>query len=139
STGSLGAKEYTQVSDVTPGTYIVRVVNYSAVPGEPYTVTFDSYNVGGDKITPGHTEAWTMTCETPDGKVLESHDVTVLRGQQVTEDFGCGQSSGGGTGGGQQPGSSGDVLGTRHQGGSAAKRHKLSRRVACLRRANKIR
>ena len=72
------------------------------------TVTFDSYNVGGDKITPGHTEAWTMTCETPDGKVLESRDVTVLRGQQVTEDFACGASAPAPT----AP-SSGAVLGTR--------------------------
>jgi len=41
-------------------------------------------------ITPGHTEAWTMTCESPDGNVLESRPVTVLRGEAVTENFACG-------------------------------------------------
>jgi hypothetical protein len=91
SASSLGEKESAIVDDAVPGTYVVRVVNYTAIPGNQYTVTFDQYNVGADKITPGHTEAWTMTCETPDGKVLEKRDVTVLRGQRVTADFGCGR------------------------------------------------
>jgi hypothetical protein len=89
STGSLGAKESTVVSNVTPGTYVVRVVNYTAIPGNSYTVTFDQYRVGADIITQGHTEAWTMTCETPSGRVLESRQVTVLRGRQATVNFGC--------------------------------------------------
>jgi hypothetical protein len=32
-----------------------------------------------------------MTCETPDGKVLEKQDVTVLRGRRATVDFACGK------------------------------------------------
>jgi len=90
SAGSFGDKENVVVDHATPGTYVVRVVNYTAVPGNPYTVTFDQYQVGGDVITAGHTEAWTMTCESPDGNVLESRDVTVLRGEAVTENFACG-------------------------------------------------
>jgi hypothetical protein len=90
STGSFGDKENTVIDNVTPGTYVVRVVNYTAVPGEPYTLTFDQYNVGPDNITPGHTEAWTMTCESPDGTVLETHEITVLRGQVATQNFSCG-------------------------------------------------
>jgi hypothetical protein len=65
----------------------VRVVNYTAVPGNPYTLTFDEYTVGADIITAGHTEAWTMTLEAPDGTVLDTRDVTVLRGQTVTQNF----------------------------------------------------
>ena len=91
STGSFGDKENAVIDNVTPGTYVVRIVNYTAVPGEPYTLTFDQYNVASDQITPGHTEAWTMTCEKPDGTVLETHDVTVLRGQVVTQNFSCGK------------------------------------------------
>jgi hypothetical protein len=140
STGSLGSKERAVVDGVTPGTYIVRVVNYSAVPGNSYTVTFGQYKVGGDIITPGHTEAWTMTCEAPDGTVLESRDVTVLRGESSTQDFACGQAAaapstpatapGAGTGGGA-------VKGVQNRG--ATKRTSLSKRAACLKRASKIR
>jgi hypothetical protein len=91
STGSFGDKESVVVDNASAGTYVVRVVNYTAVPGNPYTVTFDEYKVGADIVTPGHTEAWTMTCETPDGKVLESRQLTVLRGQAVTANFSCGR------------------------------------------------
>jgi hypothetical protein len=92
STGSFGDKENVIVDNASAGTYVVRVVNYTAVPGLPYTVTFDQYSVAPDHVTPGHTEAWTMTCESPSGQVLESREVTVLRGQVVTENFACGRT-----------------------------------------------
>src|SRR4051812_15192363 len=38
----------------------------------------------------GRTEAWTLTCETPDGQVLERRPVVVWRGQTATVDLGCG-------------------------------------------------
>ena len=38
----------------------------------------------------GGSEAWTMTCQDAAGKVYESRDVTIARGQTLTEDFGCG-------------------------------------------------
>src|SRR5205085_12559527 len=38
----------------------------------------------------GRTEAWTLTCETPDGQVLERRDVVVWRGQTATVDLACG-------------------------------------------------
>jgi hypothetical protein len=87
STSSLGEKENVVIDNATAGTYVVRVVNYTAVPGNPYTLTFDEYTVGADIITAGHTEAWTMTLEAPDGTVLDTRDVTVLRGQTVTQNF----------------------------------------------------
>jgi hypothetical protein len=60
-----------------------------------------------------------MTCETPDGKVLESRDVTVWRGDVSTQDFSCGQAA---------------VLGTK----KAKKTKKLSKRQACTRRAKHV-
>ena len=92
STGSFGDKENVVVDQATAGTYVARVVNYTAVPGNSYTLSFDQYEVGPDQITPGHTEAWTMTCETPKGKVLERRQVTVLRGEVATENFACGNT-----------------------------------------------
>lgn len=92
STGSFGDKENVVVDQATAGTYVARVVNYTAVPGNSYTLSFDQYKVGPDQITPGHTEAWTMTCETPKGKVLERRQVTVLRGEVATENFACGNT-----------------------------------------------
>jgi len=38
----------------------------------------------------GRSEAWTMTCETPDGQVLDRVAVTVWRGQTATVSFACG-------------------------------------------------
>ena len=89
STGSFGDKENAVIDQVTPGTYVARVVNYTAAPGNTYTLSADQYEVGPDQTTPGHTEAWNMTCETPQGKVLERRQVTVLRGQVATENFTC--------------------------------------------------
>lgn len=38
----------------------------------------------------GRSEAWTLTCETPDGAVVERHELTVGRGQTATLDLACG-------------------------------------------------
>jgi murein tripeptide amidase MpaA len=37
----------------------------------------------------GGTEAWTLTCETPAGAVLETKQVTVGRGERLDVDLGC--------------------------------------------------
>lgn len=38
----------------------------------------------------GGTESWMLTCERPDGQVLESRAITVARGASVTADLvGC--------------------------------------------------
>ena len=60
-----------------------------------------------------------MTCETPDGKVLESRQITVGRGQTVKANFG-------------QCHAGGAVLGQKKS------RH-LTKRQACLRRASHVR
>jgi hypothetical protein len=41
----------------------------------------------------GRTEAWTLTCETPDGAVAERVEIVVWRGQTATVDLGCGSGA----------------------------------------------
>jgi hypothetical protein len=87
-----GQSEEAVIEAPETGDYFVRVVNFLAAPGTPYTVTIKRQTAGPDTVTiSGKTEAWRMTCETPDGKVQESRDVTVWRGDVSTQDFRCGQ------------------------------------------------
>jgi hypothetical protein len=74
------------------GDYFVRVVNYAAAPATPFELTIARQTAGPDQITfSGKTEAWTLTCESPDGKVQDTRQVTVWRGEVATENFSCGQ------------------------------------------------
>ena len=63
---------------LSAGQFVVRVINYSAA--EPYdgTVTFQ----GPDPFRPAQVESWTFTCESPEGTVLSSQQVTIDRGQR---------------------------------------------------------
>jgi murein tripeptide amidase MpaA len=62
---------------LTPGDYVVRVVNYLAV--EPYegTITFS----GPEPYEAAHAESWQLSCELPRGNVLGSMPVTIGRGE----------------------------------------------------------
>jgi hypothetical protein len=116
-----GQTEEAVLENPETGEYFVRVVNFLAAPGTPYTLTIKRQSAGPDVITiTGKTEAWHMTCETPDGKVQESRDVTVWRGDVSQQDFSCGQQS---------------VLGTKQK---SKKKSKLTKRQACTRRAKKV-
>ena len=116
-----GTAEHVELTAPESGEYFVRVVNFLAAPGTPYTLTIKRQTAGPDTITiTGKTEAWHMTCETPDGKVQESRDVTVWRGDVSTQDFRCGQAA---------------VLGAKQK---SAKKRKLTKRQACLRRASRV-
>jgi hypothetical protein len=63
---------------LSAGQFVVRVINYSAA--EPYdgTITFQ----GPDPFRPAQVESWTFTCESPEGTVLSSQQVTIDRGQR---------------------------------------------------------
>jgi Zinc carboxypeptidase len=114
-----GQSEQAVLESPDSGDYFVRVVNFLAAPGTPYTLTIKRQTAGPDTITiSGKTEAWHMTCETPDGKVQASRDVTVWRGDVSTQDFSCGQAQ--------------SVLGSKH------KKAKLTKRHACLKRAKRV-
>jgi hypothetical protein len=62
---------------LTPGNYVVRVVNYLAA--EPYegTITFSR----PEPYEAAHAESWQLTCELPQGNVLGSMPITIARGE----------------------------------------------------------
>jgi hypothetical protein len=89
-----GQPEEAVLENPESGDYFVRVVNFLAAPGTPYTLTIKRQTAGPDTITiSGKTEAWHMTCETPDGKVRQARDVTVWRGDVSKQNFRCGQKA----------------------------------------------
>jgi hypothetical protein len=87
---SPGENESVLIEEPVPGaTYIARVNYFAATTGQ-YTLNVVRLKVG-TKITTGHKEAYTLTCEDPGGKVLESYQFVVDRGQKVTLHLGCGK------------------------------------------------
>lgn len=72
-----------------PGTYVVRV-NYFAAATGSYVVKATRATVTRE-VTTGHPEAYQLTCEEPDGTVLETQSLILDRGQDLTLDLACGQ------------------------------------------------
>ncbi|HEU5083390.1 MAG TPA: M14 family zinc carboxypeptidase [Acidimicrobiales bacterium] len=86
SSGSfVGEKELATFMDPQPGTYVLRVINFAAVPGQPFTLTATTH-LADTETTTGLIEAWTLTCEV-DGEVVEQVPVIVDRGQRVLVDL----------------------------------------------------
>jgi hypothetical protein len=86
-----GSPEEVVLDRPAPGDYVARVSYYAAATGG-YTVKVIRA-VATRTTTEGHREPYVMTCETPDGTVLETRDVTVDRGQAVAVDLPCGATS----------------------------------------------
>jgi hypothetical protein len=76
---------------VKGATYVARVVYYAAATGG-YTLTVTRIKVTA-KFTSGSKEAYTLTCESPAGKLLETLGVVIDRGQRVNLHLGCGQGA----------------------------------------------
>jgi hypothetical protein len=165
-----GIDEQVEIARADPGEYVARVIYYltgaqQSPDANDWHMEVSRYKVQPDKVENGR-EYWTMSCEKPDGTVLESKEIYVERGQAVTADFACGaaappQTAGdgggaagdGGAGTGTAPASdtgtapasdtgttpAGGVLGDRQSGGAkkpAAK--KPTKRATCLKKASKI-
>ncbi len=78
-------ERYTMVDPVA-GTYVLRVVYYAA-PANDWEATIQPLASLPEQVVPtGETEAFTFTCETPDGTVLASREITVARGEQLRID-----------------------------------------------------
>jgi hypothetical protein len=103
-----GTTDFEQVTltelDFEPGNYILRVNNFAAA--EPYTgtITFQ-----GPLFQAAQVESWTLTCESPEGTVLDSRQVAIDRAQRQTLDLSgacaagrIGSGTGTGTGVGSQ-------------------------------------
>jgi hypothetical protein len=68
---------------VTPGTYVVRVVNFAAAVGT-WTAKVGLYSAT-ETVTTGHPEPYTMTCEVG-GAVVQSRQVYIARGETLSLD-----------------------------------------------------
>ena len=111
-----GSCEQAVLIQPRPGEYKAEIDLFASPPATPWHLVRQDY-AGDIKITrTGKTEAYTMTCER-DGKVLETKQVTVFRGQTVDADCGVPPAQA--------------VLGVK-------KKHKVSKRAACLRKAKKV-
>jgi hypothetical protein len=85
-----GDNESITVDEPVKGaTYVIRVVYYAAATGL-YDITVTRM-VSKSTFTKGHKEAYTLTCETPAGKVLESYRFVIDRGQRVDLKLACGK------------------------------------------------
>jgi hypothetical protein len=90
-----GSAEEVLLADPAPGTYVVRVAYYAAVTGT-YEITAKRVTTTRTTTT-GTKEAYTLTCEEPDGTVLDQRRLVIDRGQVVTADL-CGGGAGAGAG-----------------------------------------
>jgi hypothetical protein len=79
------------VKDPPLGEYELRIVNRMGT-GTDWKADTRLLHQEPDVVTySGQAEAWTLTCESPDGsKVYETHDVVVNRGEAATVNMPCG-------------------------------------------------
>lgn len=80
----VGDKEKATINAPTPGTYVLRVINFASV-SPTYTLTSGLFNAT-EQTTAPLVEAWTLTCE-KNGQVLQTVPVVVERGQHVDVDL----------------------------------------------------
>ena len=83
-----GEKEQVIIDDPEPGEYVFRVINFASVT-PTWTITAGTYDI---EVIDTHPplkafETWTLTCERPDGTVLQTLDVLVSRGDRVVVDL----------------------------------------------------
>ncbi|MFC6287339.1 M14 family metallopeptidase [Nocardioides sp. GCM10027113] len=76
-----GEKEQADVPNATAGDYVLRVINYASVTPD-YTLTTGLYAARTER-TEGKRELYTLTCEKPGGKVLQTEQLFIDRGQEV--------------------------------------------------------
>jgi hypothetical protein len=80
STGSFGAKEKVDIDDPQPGTYVLRVINFSSV-NPAWTLKAELFEPGPDVIVSGGKETWRLICSR--GGQMKTQKVYVERGGRV--------------------------------------------------------
>jgi hypothetical protein len=90
--------------NLAPGAYIFRANNFAAA--EPYTgtITFQ-----GPVFQPAQVESWTLTCESPEGTVRATRQVTIDRDERQRLDLSGACAAGSGGTGADQGGTSEDA------------------------------
>ena len=86
-----GFAEAIEVLDPPVGTYVARVVNYAAT-GQTWELTARRLYREPDVFTDlGKREAWTVSCESADGKtVYQKRTIEIERGERKSVAFACG-------------------------------------------------
>jgi hypothetical protein len=80
--------EQVVLSKPAAGDYVAKVVDFTALTNQ-WSLAVDHFKTTRT-TTQGHTEAYTLTCETPDGTVLGSTPLVVARGEARTITPPCG-------------------------------------------------
>jgi hypothetical protein len=77
----VGVKEEALVELPNPGDYLLRAINFASAT-TAFTMTAGVYAPAGEEVTGGGiVEAYTLTCSSPGGEVLQTVDVVVDRGR----------------------------------------------------------
>ncbi|MCY7372375.1 MAG: hypothetical protein LH461_01530 [Spirochaetaceae bacterium] len=82
----VGEKELATLDAPQAGTYVLRVINFASV-SPAWTMTAGLYATEDRIVGDGLVENWPLTCERPDGTVLQTVPVVVDRAQQVKPDL----------------------------------------------------
>ena len=81
------SKEEALIELPEPGTYVLRTINFASVTPS-FTLTAGLYGSAGEDVFGGGiVESYTLTCERPDGTVLQTVPVTVDRGRSLRLDL----------------------------------------------------
>jgi hypothetical protein len=69
-----------------PGHYVLSIQNWLATSGAGWTGALDVFGEvpGSEVVVPAGIEAWTVSCERPDGRVVGTQQIVVDRGQRQT-------------------------------------------------------
>jgi hypothetical protein len=68
---------------LTPGRYVVRVINYAAAETYEGRITF----YGPDPFRAGRKESWNLACENPEGTVRTTRQIELDRGERINLDL----------------------------------------------------
>jgi hypothetical protein len=86
-----GASEQIVLEKPAAGSYRAHVIDFAAVSHQ-WSMTISRFDTTREETT-GTKEAYTLTCEDGQGNVLETHQLTIDRGQAVDLALGCGAAS----------------------------------------------
>jgi hypothetical protein len=83
----VGEKEEALIELPEPGNYVLRATNFAST-STTFTMTAGLYGAVGEDVFGGNiVESYTLTCEKPDGTVLQTATVTVDRGRTQRVDL----------------------------------------------------
>ena len=84
----MGVSEETTIASPEAGEYVLRVLNYASV-STSFTLSAETHRIGVTTVHPALRpyETWKLSCETPDGRILQSVNVLVSRGDRVEIDL----------------------------------------------------